>query len=99
MVGTWPNNGTVSQEFLLLPFVMAEAVSNLSLQAGLDGAFALFNHEIFWRDSYTWLLDKGYRLRPRYDPSWVPSWKLDGKTGEDRQKAPVSISGCPRGVS
>ncbi|KAF5376355.1 hypothetical protein D9757_008688 [Collybiopsis confluens] len=34
----------------------------------------LQDHEIFWRDHYEWLQDKGYRLRPRYRPGWVPSW-------------------------
>ncbi|KAF5376842.1 hypothetical protein D9757_004435 [Collybiopsis confluens] len=30
--------------------------------------------EIFWRDHYEWLKDRGYQLRPRYRPGWVASW-------------------------
>ncbi|KAJ7018970.1 kinase-like domain-containing protein [Mycena alexandri] len=30
--------------------------------------------EQFWVDSYQFLLSRGYRLRPRYHTSWVPSW-------------------------
>ncbi|KIK55697.1 hypothetical protein GYMLUDRAFT_47653 [Collybiopsis luxurians FD-317 M1] len=31
--------------------------------------------EEFWRDHYDWLKEKGYQLRPRYQPGWSPSWK------------------------
>lgn len=27
-----------------------------------------------WVDIQPFLLGRGYRLRPRYDPSWIPSW-------------------------
>ncbi|KAE9385796.1 hypothetical protein BT96DRAFT_928625 [Gymnopus androsaceus JB14] len=30
--------------------------------------------EVFWRDHYNWLKDRGYLLRPRYRPGWVASW-------------------------
>ncbi|RDB25098.1 hypothetical protein Hypma_007501 [Hypsizygus marmoreus] len=30
--------------------------------------------EIFWRDNQPWLQEKGYALRKRYHPDWVPSW-------------------------
>jgi hypothetical protein len=33
-------------------------------------------NEYFWVDHQPFLLSCGYRLRPRYDPAWVPSWKL-----------------------
>ena len=50
---------------------MAEAMSvNPPLEAG-----GLDEMEIrFWRDNYQWLHDRGYQLRPRYSPNWVPSW-------------------------
>lgn len=35
----------------------------------------LFPAEIYWRDHYFWLEERGYRLRPRYHPDWVASWK------------------------
>lgn len=36
---------------------------------------ALDEQETFWRDHQEWLQDRGYMLRPRYMPNWVPSWK------------------------
>ncbi|KIJ57761.1 hypothetical protein HYDPIDRAFT_120370, partial [Hydnomerulius pinastri MD-312] len=35
----------------------------------------LFTGEVFWRDRYTFFLSRGYKLRPRYHPDWVPSWE------------------------
>ncbi|KAJ3556600.1 hypothetical protein NM688_g1940 [Phlebia brevispora] len=40
---------------------------------------ALRKHELWWRDSQKWLEDKGYMLRPRYQPEWVPSWEGNGR--------------------
>ncbi|KAG5642678.1 hypothetical protein DXG03_002336 [Asterophora parasitica] len=38
----------------------------------------LSEHEAAWRDRYSFLLSKGYRLRSRYEPNWSPSWlKID----------------------
>ncbi|KAJ1308133.1 hypothetical protein OPQ81_003853 [Rhizoctonia solani] len=31
-----------------------------------------------WVSFYPYLLSKGYRLRPRYHPNWIPSWKTSG---------------------
>ncbi|KAJ8463347.1 hypothetical protein ONZ51_g10315 [Trametes cubensis] len=47
-------------------------------------AFAggLSEAEIWWRDHQRWLEERGYMLRPRYHPDWVPSWHKDG--GSDR---------------
>ncbi|EJD43044.1 hypothetical protein AURDEDRAFT_114882 [Auricularia subglabra TFB-10046 SS5] len=39
------------------------------------GAFALGPEEKPWRDRVPFLLTKGYRLRARFQPNWVPSWK------------------------
>lgn len=30
--------------------------------------------ELFWVSHQPFLLLRGYKLRPRYDPNWVPSW-------------------------
>lgn len=30
--------------------------------------------ETFWVKHYTWLESRGYRLRRRYAPDWIPSW-------------------------
>ena len=52
----------------------------------------LYDYEYFWRDSYHWLKERGYLLRPRYHPEWVASWK-DTKESwmdcEDGQTAQV----------
>ncbi|KAJ3856534.1 hypothetical protein EV368DRAFT_32205 [Lentinula lateritia] len=51
----------------------------------------LWDFEIFWRDHYDWLKDRGYLLRPRYRPGWVASWI--GTTREAPRRAdPPSIS-------
>jgi hypothetical protein len=42
----------------------------------------LYKGEIFWRDHQPWLLERGYKLRPRYQPSWEPSWKKSGRYRE-----------------
>lgn len=39
----------------------------------------LHDGEIFWRDRYDWLEQRGYELRTRYKPDWVPSWKGTGR--------------------
>ncbi|OCH90194.1 hypothetical protein OBBRIDRAFT_826068 [Obba rivulosa] len=31
--------------------------------------------EIWWRDHQLWLQERGYQLRPRFSPGWIPSWK------------------------
>lgn len=54
----------------------------------------LFDSELWWRDHYKMLESRGYRLRHRYRPDWVPSWKHSGKkisTVEDGQPTLVSI--------
>lgn len=42
----------------------------------------LLQHEIFWRDQQVWLQEKGYMLRPRYHPNWIPA--SQGKAGPAR---------------
>ncbi|KAJ7652049.1 hypothetical protein DFH06DRAFT_540109 [Mycena polygramma] len=36
------------------------------------------DHEHFWIDHQRLLLSRGYLLRPRYHPGWVPPWTQDG---------------------
>lgn len=43
----------------------------------------LMSFEIFWRDHYLWLEKQGYRLRSRYHPDWVASWKDTDKNPDD----------------
>ncbi|KAH9839162.1 uncharacterized protein C8Q71DRAFT_748236 [Rhodofomes roseus] len=35
----------------------------------------LSSAECIWRDRQPWLEERGYTLRPRYRPDWIPSWK------------------------
>jgi hypothetical protein len=35
---------------------------------------SLSEGEIWWRDHQVWLDERGYKLRPRLTPGWVPSW-------------------------
>ncbi|KAJ7782450.1 hypothetical protein DFH07DRAFT_909276 [Mycena maculata] len=37
----------------------------------------LFSFEIFWRDHYAWLEERGYLLRERYTLGWTAPWKDD----------------------
>jgi len=37
--------------------------------------------EKFWRKLYPWLSERGFQLRRRYSPDWVPSFS---KLGPDR---------------
>lgn len=38
----------------------------------------LLPHEYFWRDVQPWLKDRGYELRARYHPDWIPAWIAKG---------------------
>ena len=39
-----------------------------------------FSGEMFWVEQQSWLKERGYNLRPRYQPDWVPSWKKPVET-------------------
>ncbi|KAK0221690.1 hypothetical protein IW262DRAFT_920712 [Armillaria fumosa] len=39
----------------------------------------LTNSEILWRDHCMWLKECGYKLRPRLQPDWTPSWTETNK--------------------
>ncbi|TEB23476.1 hypothetical protein FA13DRAFT_1694317 [Coprinellus micaceus] len=45
-----------------------------TLEPDLVAKGELISGEVYWKDHYEWLLDQGYRLRPRYEPNWKPSW-------------------------
>jgi hypothetical protein len=56
-------------------------------------AGTLVKSEEWWRDHYVDIGRHGYRLRPRYDPLWEPSWiesKSDFYKAEDGQATIVS---------
>ncbi|KAH0583283.1 hypothetical protein H2248_011158 [Termitomyces sp. 'cryptogamus'] len=37
----------------------------------------LGSNELVWVKYQPFLLSRGYRLRPRYNPDWIPSWPVD----------------------
>ncbi|KAF5370933.1 hypothetical protein D9615_009783 [Tricholomella constricta] len=46
--------------------------------------FGILNDgEQFWVDIQPFLLSRGYRLRPRYDPEWTPPWLLGSTINTD----------------
>ena len=51
--------------------------------------YGLESNEAWWMEHQKWLEEKGYMLRPRYRPEWVPSWEKKGKkepgNAEDRR--------------
>jgi len=53
----------------------SQPVGSLKLVHGVKFS----TQEIYWRDHQEWLLECGYRLRPRYQPDWTPSWEKSGK--------------------
>jgi hypothetical protein len=62
-------------------------------EAAVRGYDTLFRNEEFWRDNYGYLKDRGYLLRPRFHPDWVPSWRTRGgdpSKAEDAAVFPVS---------
>jgi len=40
-----------------------------------------------WRDRQVFLESKGYLLRPRLRPGWIPSWTGTGRTPQDFEDA------------
>lgn len=57
--------------------------------------------EVWWRDRYKELSNRGYLLRPRYSPQWVPSWRTSNKdwTGsEDGKRLKVRKSFASVGI-
>ncbi len=56
-------------------------------------ARTLVKSEEWWRDRYVDIERHGYKLRPRYDPLWEPSWiesKGDFYKAEDGRATIVS---------
>lgn len=41
--------------------------------------------EVWWRDRYEQLNNRGYLLRPRYSPQWTPSWKTSNREWTDSE--------------
>jgi hypothetical protein len=56
----------------------AEEKATFSLDEPAD--LRLLPYEEIWVTLYPFLLSRGYKLRPRYHPEWVPSWTGDPDT-------------------
>ncbi|KAF6752112.1 hypothetical protein DFP72DRAFT_850285 [Ephemerocybe angulata] len=58
----------------------------------------LMSYEEVWVESYYFLEQRGYRLRRRYHPSWIPSWILkpvqSGSIFNEDALQSVRISSC-----
>lgn len=50
-------------------------------------------YELSWRRRQPWLQSRGYMLRPRYRPGWVPSWRTTGANPIDCEDS-VDIGVC-----
>ncbi|KAI0363375.1 hypothetical protein BV20DRAFT_958445 [Pilatotrama ljubarskyi] len=60
----------------------AKRLIRLDLPAPLEEG-GLDPEERFWRDHQKWLEERGYLLRPRYRPDWVPSWEGTNRDPEE----------------
>ncbi|CAE7200045.1 unnamed protein product [Rhizoctonia solani] len=59
---------------------MNQEFNSVSLTGGhLMAPEQLSNDERRWVGYQPYLLSKGYQLRDRYQPDWVPSWRLSGQ--------------------
>jgi len=47
----------------------------------------LYPHELAWRDKQLFLESRGYMLRPRFRPGWIPSWRVTGARPLDCEDA------------
>ena len=76
----------IRKGFTKLKEDFADIGRQLGVTAHTDPA-QLTEFETWWRDRYTFLLSKGYQLRPRFKPGWVASWKRTGKRFYDCEDA------------
>ena len=53
----------------------------------------LLEHEKEWRDRHSFLVSKGYTLRPRLRPGWIPSWTISDIPAADAEDGWLSIVG------
>lgn len=58
----------------------------------------LTDAECWWRDHQNWLAERGYMLRPRYRPGWVPSWTVQPKPLKSMHEDWHSSKVCSRSL-
>ncbi|KAF9807497.1 hypothetical protein IEO21_08193 [Rhodonia placenta] len=70
-----------------------KALSDAERRAEADELFGTLDDvEERWRDRQLYFERRGYMLRPRYRPGWVPSWRKNGQNptfAEDAAVLPV----------
>ncbi|KAH9918119.1 uncharacterized protein B0H18DRAFT_680318 [Fomitopsis serialis] len=75
------------------PGPAAEELPARPTQPLTDDTFARLNEwECRWRDRQQFLESRGYMLRPRYQPDWIPSWRVNKESAiwcEDAIRAPL----------
>lgn len=54
-----------------------------------DRFYDLATDEEIWRDRYSFLLNRGLELRPRYRPGWIPSWRGTNFLPEDCEDSKI----------
>ncbi|KAJ7640302.1 hypothetical protein DFH06DRAFT_1477850 [Mycena polygramma] len=75
-VPTSPSPSPLAPDIPTSSVAEEKVIPYASLDERLTANFSkLASYEHFWRDSYSWLKERGYLLRPRYVPGWTPPWK------------------------
>ncbi|KAG6808910.1 hypothetical protein H0H92_002387, partial [Tricholoma furcatifolium] len=66
---------TMSEKWKEAPQALQTALANSPFITPHIFLGDLLISEIFWVEHQPYLLSRGYQLRPRYRPEWIPSWK------------------------
>ena len=81
-----------------LPSALSDDLPELSLPSGILYA-RRGPAEQLWIDKQRFLAKKGYLLRPRYSPDWIPSWQATPDRvhmAEDSMSLPVMYESPPQ---
>ena len=76
-----------------MPLPSVPVSNEMQGESGTRQRGTLVKSEVWWRAHYEDIRGHGYKLRPRYHPSWVPSWNRSGNdffSVEDGQSTIVS---------
>ncbi|KAI0320057.1 kinase-like domain-containing protein [Amylostereum chailletii] len=76
----------------MAPTIAAEYSSRNIYYKVEPGTSPLNNAERLWRDQQSWLKERGYLFRPRYQSDWIPSWTTD-ISREEKRKAEDRLHG------
>jgi hypothetical protein len=76
-----------------MPLPSVPVSNERQAESGTRQIGTLVKSEVWWRAHYEDIRERGYKLRPRYHPSWEPSWTKSGDdffSAEDGQATIVS---------